>query len=142
MSQADVDVVLQQFAATNAREFARAMDLYADDVVLVVDSDWSIAAGTYEGKAAVGDWFGDWFRTFGADVHFEITDSRDLGAGLVYLYVEIEGSGRASGATTQMKTAYLYRVEDGLITRAGLFPDSADALEAAALPEWSKPENG
>jgi hypothetical protein len=41
-----------------------------------------------------------------------------------------------------MKTAYLYRVEDGLITRAGLFPDSADALEAAALPEWSKPENG
>jgi ketosteroid isomerase-like protein len=142
VSQADVDVVLEQFGLTNAREFARAMDLYADDVVLVVDSDWSIASGTYEGKAAVGEWFGDWFRTFGADVHFEITESRDLGEGLVYLYVEIEGSGRTSGATTQMKTSYLYRVADGLITRAGLFPDPDVALEAASLPEWSKGENG
>lgn len=142
MSQADVDVVLEQFAATNARDFPRAMEIYADDVILDVDRDWSIASGIYEGKAAVGDWFGDWFRTFGADVHFEITDTRDLGDGLVYLYVEIEGSGRTSGAMTQMKTSYLYRVANGRITRVGLFPDPADALEAASLPEWSEGENG
>jgi ketosteroid isomerase-like protein len=36
VSQADVDVVRAQFAATNERDFPRAMGFYADDVVLVV----------------------------------------------------------------------------------------------------------
>jgi ketosteroid isomerase-like protein len=33
----NVDMVLDQFAATNERDFPRAMSHYAEDVVLVVD---------------------------------------------------------------------------------------------------------
>lgn len=64
MSQENVDVVLEQFAATNAREFPRAMRLYAEDVELVVDHDAFLRGGTFTGREAVDAWFADWFSTF------------------------------------------------------------------------------
>jgi ketosteroid isomerase-like protein len=140
MSQADVDVVLAQFAATNERDFPRAMDIYADDVVLVVAPEWGITAGRHEGKAAVGEWFGDWFRQFADDYRFQIIEARDLGGGVVFLDAKHGGSGRASGVAIGSESGYLYRVMDGKITQVQLFATPADALEAASLPEWSEPE--
>ena len=142
MPQSDVDVVLDQFAATNDRDFERAMSLYADDVVLVVDEAWGITAGTYEGSTKVGEWFGDWFRHFAADYHFEIKETRDLGDGGVYLAAEHGGSGRTSGAPIGAESGYLYRVRDGKIDRVRLFPSPAAALKAASLPGWSQPGTG
>ena len=140
MSQEDVDIVVAQFQAVNERDFARAMDAYADDVVLVVSEAWGITAGTYEGKAAVGEWFGDWFRQFADDYRFEITETRDLGGGGLLLIAEHGGAGRASGAPIGTVSGYLYRVRDGKIVRAELYPGRAEALEAASLPGWSEPE--
>ncbi|HEX8855573.1 MAG TPA: nuclear transport factor 2 family protein [Thermoleophilaceae bacterium] len=64
MSQDDVRVVLDQYAATNERDFARAMGYYADDVVLVVHPEAFVEGGTFEGRDAVGQWFANWFTTF------------------------------------------------------------------------------
>jgi ketosteroid isomerase-like protein len=136
VSQEPIEVVREQFAATNDRDFTRAMDYYADDVVLVVEEGF-LNTGTFEGKDAVGEWFGDWFRAFGSDYRFEILESRDLGGGVAFLFVTYGGSGRASGAEVRDERAYLYRVEDGLITRVQLFLTRDRALEAYALPEWS-----
>src|SRR5215217_420007 len=138
MSQEDIDIVVAQFQAVNERDFARAMDAYADDVVLVVSEAWGITAGTYEGKAAVGEWFGDWFRQFADDYRFEITETRDLGGGRLLLIAEHGGAGRASGAPIGAVSGYLYRVRDGKIVRAELYPGPAEALEAASLPGWSE----
>jgi ketosteroid isomerase-like protein len=137
VSQADVDLVVAQFAATNERDFQRAMDLYADDVVLVVGEGWGITSGKYEGKTAVGEWFGDWFRQFAPGYHFEITEARDVGAGAVLLVAQHGGAGRASGVAVGSESGYLYRVAGGKIVRVQLFATPAEALEAAALPEWS-----
>jgi ketosteroid isomerase-like protein len=134
-----VGVVREQFAATNERDFERAMSLYADDVVLVVEEGF-LNTGTFEGRRAVGEWFGDWFRAFGTDYRFEIRDARDLGGGLVFLAASYGAHGRASGAEVHDQRAYLYRVQDGLITRVQLFVTAEDALEAASLPEWSEGE--
>jgi ketosteroid isomerase-like protein len=139
VSEEDVEVVRDQFAAVNERDFKRAMGHYADDVVLVIE-DWGPNPGTYEGKEAVGEWFGDWFGTFDRDYRFEITEARELGEGLVFLLARHGGKGRASGAEAQMETTYLYRVEGGKVARVQLFLTPADALEAAALPEWSGTE--
>jgi ketosteroid isomerase-like protein len=136
VSEADIDAIRDQFAAVNERDFERAMDRYEDDVVLVVEEGF-LNTGTFEGKEAVGEWFGDWFRAFGRDYRFEITDARDLGGGLVFIFASYGGSGRASGAEVRGERAYLYRVEGGKITRVQLFPSSAEALDAAELPEWS-----
>jgi ketosteroid isomerase-like protein len=142
MTPEPIEVVREQYAATNERDFTRAMDLYADDVVLVVADGWGITAGRYEGKAAVGEWFGDWFRQFADDYHFEIVQARALGGGVVFLDARHGGSGRASGVAIGSESGYLYRVVNGKITQVQLFATPAEALEAASLPEWSGPQNG
>jgi ketosteroid isomerase-like protein len=134
-----VDVIRDQYAATNVRDFARAMSYYADDVVLVVQEGF-LNTGTFEGKDAVGEWFGDWFRAFGTDYRFEISETRDLGGGLLFLRATYGGSGRSSGVVVDDERSYLYRVEDGLITRVQLFLTPEAAMEAASLPEWSEPK--
>jgi ketosteroid isomerase-like protein len=136
----DVDVVLEQFAATNGRDFERAMGLYADDVRLIVSPESGPNPGIYEGKGAVGEWFGDWFRTFDRDYRFEVNEARELADGPIFLYATHGGSGRLSGAEVQGENAYLYLVDDGKITQVGFFVSRDEALEAASLPEWSDPE--
>lgn len=115
------------------------MSYYADDVVLVIEEGFLIT-GTFEGKEAVGEWYGDWFRAFGTDYRFEIEEIRELRPGLVFMTARYGGSGRASGVEVTDRRAYLYRVVDGKITRIQLFLTSESAIEAASLPEWSEGE--
>jgi ketosteroid isomerase-like protein len=131
-----IEVIREQFAATNDRDFGRAMDYYADDVVLVVEEGF-LNTGTFEGSEAVGEWFGDWFRVFDVDYRFTIDEIRELEPGLVFLIASYGGSGRVSGVEVRDRRAYLYRVEDGKITRVQLYMTREQALEAASLPEWS-----
>jgi ketosteroid isomerase-like protein len=131
-----VDVIRRQFAATNERDFQGAMDYYADDVVLVIEEGF-LNTGTFAGRDAVGEWFGDWFRAFDVDYRFTIDEMRELEPGLVYLTASYGGSGRTSGVEVRDRRAYLYRVEDGRIIRVQLFMTREQALEAASLPEWS-----
>jgi ketosteroid isomerase-like protein len=140
VSEEDIAVVREQFEAVNRRDFPSAMDAYADDVVLVVAEGWGITAGTYEGKEAVGEWFGDWFRQFADDYRFDIMEARDLGGGRLFLVAEHTGTGRSSGAPIESVSGYLYRVRDGKIVRAHIFETPAEALAGAELPEWSNPQ--
>lgn len=130
MSQQNVDVVLDQFAAVNERDFPRAMSHYAEDVELVVDPDAFLEGGTFNGRQAVGEWFGNWFRTFEPGYHFEIAEVRDLGD-VVYLLANHRGRGRTSGAEVHGQTGYVYRLRGGRIARVELYPSGAEALAAA-----------
>ncbi|MDP9228310.1 MAG: nuclear transport factor 2 family protein [Actinomycetota bacterium] len=132
MSQQNVEVVCDQFAAVNERDFPRAMSHYAADVELVVDGDAFLQRGTFKGRHAVGQWFGDWFATFEPGYHFEIEEARDLGD-LVFLMARHRGRGRASGAEVQGQTGYLYKVLGGKVVRIELYPSRAEALEAAGV---------
>ncbi len=134
MSQENVDVVCDQFAATNEREFPRVMSYYAEDVELFVHPDAFTHRGTFKGRDAVGQWFGDWFRTFEPGYRFDIEETRDLGD-LVFLSATHHGRGRASGAEVHGQTGYLYTVRDGKIVRVEIYPSPAAALEAAGLRE-------
>ena len=131
MSQGDVEVVRDQFAAVNERDFPRAMSLYAEDVVLVVDPGF-LEGGTYEGREAVGNWFGDWFRTFEPGYRFEIEETRDLGD-VVYLDASHGGRGRTSGIPVEGRMGYLYTVRDGKVARVELYRRPAEAREAAGI---------
>ena len=132
MSREDVEVVLDQFAAVNERDFLRAMSLYADDVVLVVQPDAFLESGTFEGREAVGEWFGNWFRTFEPGYRFHIEEARDLGD-RVLLIASHHGRGRTSGIEVRGETGYLYTVRDGKILRGELYADGDEAREAAGL---------
>ena len=134
MSRENVEVVRGQFAATNERDFRRAMSHYAEDVELVVHPDAFLERGTFKGRHAVGQWFADWFTTFAPGYHFDIEETRDLGD-VVYLSAAHHGRGRASGAEVHGQTGYLYTVRGGKIVRAELYPSPAAALDAAGLRE-------
>jgi ketosteroid isomerase-like protein len=141
VSEAEIAVIREQYEATNRRDFERAMDLYAEDVVLrAPHMDGVQNPGTYRGKRAVGDWFGDWFRTFAHDYHFEIQEIRELEGGLIFMNATHGGHGRLSGVPVSDSNAYLYRVRGGRIAEVGFFATDEDALEAASLPEWSETE--
>jgi len=140
VSDQDIDVVRKQFAACNERDWGRAMDLYANDVVLTASAEAGPNPGIYEGKEAVGEWFGDWFRAFDRDYRFEIEEARELEDGLVFLFATHSGHGRLSGAAVHGRNGYLYRVRDGKIVRVGFFATGEDALDASSLPEWSQPQ--
>jgi ketosteroid isomerase-like protein len=134
----NVQVVRDQFAATNARDFQRAMELYAQDVTMNVRG--GLNPGAFEGREAVGRWFGDWLGTFEPGYHFEIHEARDLGGGGVFLLATHGGRGRVSGAEVHGETTYLYRVREGLIVRVELFFNEQEGHAAAASPEWSGAE--
>lgn len=130
MSEADVQVVRDQFQAVTDRDFALAMDLYADDVVLVVHPSFGFETGTFEGKEAVGEWFGQWFREFEPGFRFEVDEAREIG-GVIYLHAALSGVGRSSGIPVQNDLAYLYGVRDGKVVRAEIFRTREEALAAA-----------
>ncbi len=134
MSQENVEVVRDQFAATNERDFPRAMSHYAEDVQLVVDPGGFLECGTFEGRDAVGQWFGSWFATFEPGYHFDIDELRDLGD-VVFLTATHHGRGRSSGAEVSGQTGYSYSLRDGKIVRVELYPSRAQALEAVGLRE-------
>jgi ketosteroid isomerase-like protein len=140
VSEGDIAVVREQFDAVNRRDFGRAMELYADDVVMYVP--WTEGVpnpGVHKGKEAVGEWFADWFRTFDRDYRFKIEEARELGD-LIFLFATHGGRGRASGAEVHGSNAYLHRVRDGKVVQVGFFDTREQALEAASLPEWSEAE--
>jgi ketosteroid isomerase-like protein len=126
----DVEVVLDQFAAVNERDFERAMTHYSADVVLFVHPEAFLEAGTFLGREEVGAWFGKWFSTFEHDYHFDIAEARQVGDA-VLLVANHHGRGRSSGIEVSGETGYLYKVRDGKIVRAELYP-SGDAARAAA----------
>ena len=131
MSQENLELVVGMFEATNARDFKRVRDALADDVVLVLHGDVAgIAAGGAVGKPAFVQWFSDWFRTFHADYHFTIEETRDLGDH-VFVTTTHHGRGKASGAVVTMVSHWLISVRDGRITRYEGYPDREQALAAA-----------
>jgi ketosteroid isomerase-like protein len=138
VSDPDIEVVRDIFAATNERDWARAMSHYAADVVLVIPGT-GLRSGRFEGKQAVGDWFGDWFRTFDRDYRFDIDEARKIGD-LIFIHAKHGGRGRASGVEVHSESSYLYRVRDGKIVYVEFHWDRAAALAAAESPGRSESE--
>jgi ketosteroid isomerase-like protein len=131
----NVEIVVGQFEAVNARDFPAAMDAYAEDVALVAHGSLGEVVGrAATGKRAVGEWFGDWFRQFAPDYRFQIEEARESGD-QVFLMASHGGHGRTSGAPVGGRTAYLYTVRAGKVCRVELFSDPDEALEAAWLPQ-------
>jgi ketosteroid isomerase-like protein len=129
-----VDVVLDQYAATNERDFERAMAHYADDVELIAREPW-IYTGVFKGRDAVGAFFGDWLATFDRDAKFEIIEVRELPTGEVLIVADHHARGRASGAEVHGTVVWMIRVAHGKISRVEGFPTREAALEARGLSE-------
>jgi ketosteroid isomerase-like protein len=132
MSQENVEIVRDQYAATNERDFERVMSHYAEDVELVVYFQ-DIRAGTFKGRDATGRWFGDWLSSFDRDARFDLKELTELEDGSVLVVADHHARGRASGAEVHGIVVWLYRLREGKIIRVEGYPSRDDALEAAGL---------
>ena len=135
MSEENVEVVVRQFERTNARDFAAVLATWADDVTLVLHGELGALTDAATGKAAVGEWFGDWFRQFGPDYRFDIDEAED-GGDRVFVLATHHGHGRRSGAEVEQRTAYVYTLRDAQVIRIEVWAeDERDAARrAAGLP--------
>lgn len=113
MQSGDIELIRDHYAASNERDFGRAMSQYSDDVVLVAYG--GLTPGVYEGKQAVGRWFGDWFSTFDPASRFEITELTEHDDGRVLLVADMHAVGRGSGLEVVSEVVWMYRVRDGKI---------------------------
>jgi ketosteroid isomerase-like protein len=125
----NADLLQRFFDAANRRDFGTVMAMYADDVCLVVPQEW-INGGVYEGRDAVGRFFGDWYRTFDGGPHFELRELREAGdAVAVSAYATARGG--ISGVELNVTYFYVYRVRDGQIAHVQFYEDWDAAVAAA-----------
>jgi ketosteroid isomerase-like protein len=136
MSQENVEIVIGQFENTNTRDFKAVMEAWADDIVLALHGEFRGGLGGEGavGKQGVGEWFGEWFRTFDRDYRFEIEETRDRGD-QVLIVATHHGRGRGSGVPVTLRMAFVYTLRNSKVERCDAYPDRAEALEAAGLSE-------
>jgi ketosteroid isomerase-like protein len=132
MSKENVEIVREQFEATNRGEFSRPMADWADEIELVAEEGTD--AGTYSGRDVVGDWFGDWFRMFRGGVHFDLRKIRDSGDA-VAVAADHRARGSRSGIELTQTFFYEYRIRDGRIVHIRFHSSWQEALEALGLSE-------
>ena len=116
MALSNVEVIRDQYAATNERDWERAMAHYSEDVVLEVRGG-GLRSGTFEGRDPVGRWFGDWFSTFDRGAHFDIVELDEREDGTILLTADHRARGRGSGVELEGKVIWLYRLSEGKIVR-------------------------
>jgi SnoaL-like protein len=86
----------------------------------------AIGHGREELRRIVTEWAGAF-----TELHVDIEEIRDLGAGLVLQVTLHRGRGKGSGAEVAYRFALLYELHDAAITHMTLFLSTEDALEAA-----------
>jgi ketosteroid isomerase-like protein len=133
MSQENVEVIRDITAANNEGDFERALGHLADDIVL--EAPAGIRGGTFRGREAVGEWFGDWFRIFDWNVHSDIREIAEVGDDGVLTVAVARGRGRGSGVEVEETFAFLHRLRDGKVTRMDGYLSREEAVEAAGLRE-------
>jgi ketosteroid isomerase-like protein len=132
--QENLAVVQDHYAATNERDFARAMSHYDAGVELIVPSGY-VDPGEYKGRDAVGAWFGDWLSSFDRGARFDVREMTELDGGAVLLVADHHARGRSSGVEVHTTVVWLYGFRDGKIARVEGQASRAEALKAAGLAE-------
>src|SRR5215210_1187776 len=129
MSQENVEVVRLAFAAFERGDVAAVEALYAPDV------EWSDVQHAPDVERVVHGWdavkriWAGWVESFG-DFRAEIEEYIDAGDWVICL-THWRGSGTASGASFDIRSADAYEVRDGKIVRAwGGYGSKEEALEA------------
>jgi len=136
VGEAEIEVLRDQYAAVNERDWERAMSHYAEDVVLVVPPGQGLPAGTFSGREAVGRWFGDWFSSFDRSLHFEIMEIRQDEDGSVFLDAVNRARGRTSGIEVAGRVRWRYELHgDKIIHVEGLgWDERGSATASGDLP--------
>ena len=131
MSQENVEVVRRLIEAWNRRDLATWMAFFHPDG----EADWSRSRGpfkgVYRGNRGLEDFWNVWL-TF-EDSQIETHSFTPAGSEVVVSNTT-HFQGR-EGIEAIARSAFVFTVENGQVTRLRMFQERADALEAVGLSE-------
>ena len=132
MSEENVKVVRRLNEAWNRQDLAAWLASFSSDAEI----DWSRARalykGVYRGREQQEAFWDEFWSTF-EDVHVEHHDYTDAGSEVV-AWNTAHMRGR-DGIEVTARSALVFTVEDGQITRLRLFQEKDEALKAVGLAE-------
>ena len=126
----NIDLVRDLYRAASERDLDRAMDLVDEDAVLDVGA---VAAdqGTYRGREGIRDYFEEvWDVT--ATFAFEVEDAVEVDDRVV-VTLRVRAVGALSGADYTQTYGAVWRIAGGKAVEIRLYPDPAEARQAAGL---------
>ncbi len=133
MSSDNVEIV--RSVTTEFSETQQVSELVAPDLVWHVGS-WSAWPGQpeYHGRDGFSEFFGEWVGAY-EEWTQEDENFIDAGDSQVVTTTLQRGRLRGSDSWVELRVAFLYTIENGLIARAEVYASPEEALEAAGLRE-------
>jgi ketosteroid isomerase-like protein len=130
MSQEDVEVVKEC-----TRRFAAGghvtEDYFDSEIVWDTSASGMPSASVYHGHEGVRRFFRDWLAPW-TDYAIEARECIDAGTAVVLVFRQ-EGTGKASGVSTERDFFSIWELEGSKVVRFRLFESREQAFEAAGL---------
>jgi len=123
----------QDLVERTRRGFDAGMDIDAVMGDYAPDSVWDmspVGLGVYEGQAAIRRFLEDWWGSYG-EYRNQVEEILDLGNGVIFSVVRIEGRLVGSDAYTRLRYAGIAEWVEGLVRRTTNYTDIDDARAAA-----------
>jgi ketosteroid isomerase-like protein len=128
MSQENVKLVREVFAAYERGDLSKAMSYYQPDVVFNPAEEPPV-----HGRDAVIEYVKRWEEPWD-DYKAEGEEFIDAGDCVVVTF-HAKGRGRASGIEVDARSYQVYKLHNGKLARMDEYTDRREALEAAGLSE-------
>jgi ketosteroid isomerase-like protein len=129
MSQENVEVVRQLFAALGREDFPAALQLFDSDV------EWSTTeGGDYRGIEGVTNSYVEWMEPW-QEHNIEPEEFIESGDDQVLATIHLTARGEHSGMEIDQRFFQVYTLREEKIIRMVEYLDRARALEAAGLAE-------
>ena len=134
MSQENVEIIRDAFAAFNRGHLDAFLEYWTDDIDYRAAEGAPDDVGPIKGKEALRAFAQDWPDTFD-EFRCEPIELIDAGEDKVIAVMRISGRAKLSGVETDMTYAELSTLRDGKIARGRQYRTRDEALEAAGLSE-------
>ena len=131
MSQENVELALQAYAAFNRRDLAALLALVDADAEAV--PRLAAVEGVFQGHEGIRRWWNNLLAAW-PDYQVEVVEVRDLG-NITLGQIEVGGHAAESGIPVRQPAWHIWRWRRKKAVWFGFFPDEASALEAASLEE-------
>jgi len=134
MSEENVEIVRNAFAAYERGDMDAMLRLVDEDIVITQVSDVPGIPAQQHGHRGVLEAFAVWPEQW-EDFRVEILRIAAAPAGKVIATVRNRGRGKQSGIEVDMEFSFVFAIRDAKITEWQLFVRESDALDAAGLRE-------
>jgi ketosteroid isomerase-like protein len=133
VSQQNVEIAKRSIDALNRRDLDAYDDLFTQDFEWFPALPSTVEGGGYLGRKGIEKYLGEISETW-EEFGVIAEEYRDLG-GRVLMLGRIEGRGRGSGVEVNAQLGAVWDFRDGRISRARVYLDHGEALQAAGLAE-------